>query len=474
MSKYQLNSNIMKLLSNTPHYEKYTSNLNLIIPTRFDLIIKFIYARHYKTGTLNKFITDLYLEHINCLNGFVENDDTGKVGKDAFIESYNKLIVDVHKNGLQENTLIPIGKNGSILDGAHRLSTTLNSSINLKTLNFDIDGPIFDFEFFKNRGLSTEQLDFCAIEYALLDKNTHIIIIWPLGEGNEKQLNSIFQEYGEIVYSKELTLNINGLIQLVRLAYSRESWVGDCSNDFVGARNKARWCNKEGNNLRIFLFRTNDNTKLIEMKEKIRNIFSLGKHPIHINDTHEETVELSKFIFNSNTIKWANKSRIQTFEYFSSLMGEFKSRLDKELINNQLIVGSTLSAYGIKESNDLDYINSNNLEFTNINSDIEYETDKIKYFKYDINTLIFDPRNYYYHNELKFLSLQQVVNFKRIRKRDNDVNDLVVLESLVKNDGPYSFSFLELLMKLSKVSFWKSRTKMFLLKLRYYIYKVIK
>ena len=111
-------------------------------------------------------------------------------------------------------------------------------------------------------------LDSLALEYSKLKKDVFIVLIWPKAIKKDDNLREILNNYGEIVYEKEVSLNLNGMIQLMRTAYKGEAWLGDYKNDFEGTRNKARWCYKEGNDLRVFLFESKND--LIRMKDEIR------------------------------------------------------------------------------------------------------------------------------------------------------------------------------------------------------------
>ena len=478
MNKAYLNSNILNLIENKDYTVTRINTNKLLNHNRFDIVIKHIYSKHYKNKTLTPFTTKLYLDHINCINGFVENDDSKKIGKDAFLKSFNKLLDSIEDRGFNSDEIIPLGNNRVILDGAHRLSTQIGFNQELNVLNLDVQGVKLDFDFFKRHGLSEVQLDYAAIEYAKLDVKSHMVLLWPLGEGFESQLLSIFEQYGKVIYHKEVKFNLSGLTQLVRVAYSREAWLGNENNDFVGARNKARWCYSDNSILRAFLFHANDGSDLVEMKEKIRELFSLGKHPVHINDTHEETIELANFLFNKNTVSWANKSRLVNFDGFSGFHLEFKKKLAENncKLDDFLVVGSILSTFGVKDCKDFDYINAYGSDCTFFKGelDIEYERDKLNYIEPDDFSLIYDPNNYFYYQNVKFLSLENTIKFKGKRKRDNDLNDLVILNKIYKSQNSYAFSLSEMFQMLVKTSFWRARIKMFLLKVRYYIFKVIK
>ena len=50
----------------------------------FDVIIKHIYAKHLNFNTKSTWAKDLYIDHIKVFNGFIEDDGSGKLGKEQF------------------------------------------------------------------------------------------------------------------------------------------------------------------------------------------------------------------------------------------------------------------------------------------------------------------------------------------------------------------------------------------------------
>ena len=98
----------------------------------------------------------MYLEHIKSFNNFIEPDGKKK-GKKEFIENFNTLINDIKINGINK-TIIPITKNGEIIDGAHRLAIALYLNIKIQFAIFDLLDANYSKEFFLNRGYNLEYI----------------------------------------------------------------------------------------------------------------------------------------------------------------------------------------------------------------------------------------------------------------------------------------------------------------------------
>ena len=127
--------------------------INLVSQYRYDVFIKYYYVQAYITNDNYDMSKKIYLNHIKCFNNFTEPDGR-KNTPESFIKSFNNLINDVKKHGIK--TIIPITKNGEIIDGAHRLAVALYLKLNVKFAIFDLLDANYGKKFFINRGFNPE------------------------------------------------------------------------------------------------------------------------------------------------------------------------------------------------------------------------------------------------------------------------------------------------------------------------------
>ena len=467
----KLNPNIIRRLDNLKKYELLEKPAKeLLVPERFDLIAKYLYVKYKELNIKSDFAKKLYLEHIKVFNGFFENDGSGKIGEEAFLKSFDDLISSIKREGFDINSIIPLSQ-GVLLDGAHRVAVSMFFNKEIPCVELQMDPPNYNYAFFEERGLKRDYLDAMAYEYAKLKDNTYIVIIWPTAEGKEKELSEILNSYGKIVYRKDVYLNRNGSVQLIRQVYKRESWIGSSRSNFIGARNKASWCFKGTGPLRVFLFESNND--LVEMKEKIRNMYGVGKHSVHVNDDHKETVELAGLFFNKNSIHWLNNSLLRELSWFERLFKDYKEFIKKEGIDpdNACLVGSaTLAAYGIRDVRDIDFIIFPDCLETGF-KEIDCHNAELKEYPKKRDEIIFDPDNYFVVDGYKFASLELVKLMKEKRGEVKDKEDLKMI-SLLTTTGKINVPIKERCKKIFSLSFIKGRIKFQLLKLRYFLEKI--
>jgi len=464
--KKYFNRNVLKLLNKNEYNIEYKSPLELLSANRIDIVAKYIYLKYYKQLNLD-FAKKLYLEHIKAFNGFVERDESNKVGGYDFIESFEKLINSIRENGIKD-TIIPILEGNFPIDGAHRIACALffNESLPVMKIN-RYPKKIFNYKFYLERGLDRKYLDFMVLEYAKLKNNCYMILIWPRAIGKDYEVYETINRYGDIVYKKEIKLTESGMVQLIRHVYKNESWIGSYNNDFEGARNKARWCFSKEGILKVFMIEKKDKADLLDLKQKIRELFNIEKHSVHINDTIEETIELAEILFNDNSIFWLNNSIIKENKNFNLLFNQYANFIKNNKLNKTdfCIVGGILPVFGVNDAKDLDYINKDNKEYDFKNKQIELETDKFLYCDKNYLDVIYNPDLHFYAYSHKFIDINLIYKIKLKRKKGKDLEDLKILEDL--RAGKLKINYFFKLKKIFYISFWKRQIKFILLKIRF-------
>lgn len=151
LNKYLNNDYIFSLLPKRNKIRIFESNpINLISKYRYDVFIKYYYVQAYITQKNYNLAKEIYLKHIKSFNNFTEPDGRKNTPND-FLENFNNLINDVKNNGITK-TIIPISKNGEIIDGAHRLAIALYLNLKIQFAIFDLLDANYSKEFFLKRG----------------------------------------------------------------------------------------------------------------------------------------------------------------------------------------------------------------------------------------------------------------------------------------------------------------------------------
>ena len=304
--------------------------------------------------------------------------------------------------------------------------------------------------YFKSLGLGEGWCDSIALEYAKLKPYARLVTLFPsCGDvhlsnekwkfiGSDLPMNTaikILKEKTNIYYSKELSLDHIGFENFMRQVYLGESWVGNPTNRFSGAREKAEFSGGSGNML-VLLVEPHSSTDMVKVKDEVRALFGLGNHSIHINDTHEETLRLARVVYNKNSLHFLEHGQPDKYEKLTGLLSSYENTLRTAGITPDLfsITGSAvLSMYGLRECADLDYLHFHKDHVITGNDLINsHETELSKYPMHK-HEILFNPNNHFYWNNVKFASLSAVTEMKAFRGEEKDKKDITLMESVLGN-----------------------------------------
>ena len=235
-----------------------------------------------------------------------------------------------------------------------------------------------------------------------------------------------------------LFLKNNGPLLFALQVYEYEPYIGSISNNFKGARHKVSECFINSKNpLRVYLIECESLEKTKELKKELRTMFK-DHNAIHTNDTHDEAINIAKIVFVQNSINFLNTAKYKFFSNFNEFFYKFKNWVKNKESEFFCIDGSAvLSAYGIRDCNDLDILHHKyDSEINELKSEkIESQNKEIKFHNKNISDIIFDPKNHFYFKGIKFTALNLVENFKRNRSsKPNDIVDISLIKSLYSNN----------------------------------------
>ena len=359
---------------------------------RFDLMAKYLYVK-YKNINSN-FFKELYKKHIITFNNCWEYPGT-KTCIEDFYKSFDLLIEDMKKNGFDKKYPIPIGNNNLLINGSHRLIVSYFYNIEqiyVKENKLGLDG--YNYNFFINRGqfpnLDRLYSDRMALEFIKLDKNMRIMITYPNINNNWDNLENIINKYGYLYYKKTVKLNDNGINNLIKELYRNEEWIGGLLAE--GSLGKYNVC-KGSNPINVYLIHMYDLDKLVELKNKCRELYNLGKHSLHMSDYTEDTFRIASSLLNENSIDFLNNGTNNLSEKTKNTLENYFDKLQNNNEDYCITSSVIMEMYGLDK---------------NI---IEKETEN------EINELInddiiYNPTKHFYLNGYKFITLNEYNNLK--------------------------------------------------------------
>ena len=402
--------------------------------SRLDIAFKLMFLDNKAKG---KFVKEIYEKHIKAFTfgSFVEYGSLNKNSSEKYIESFHKTFNDIKNNGFEkEKSVLPLSINQSILNGAHRLASAIYLKKKVDCVFLDLEDQIYDYKFFATRHLSEDILEIAVSKFIEYSDNTHIAFIWPTAQGFDEDIENLIPN---IIYRKEVKLNRNGARNLLSQIYYGEDWLGDADNDFNGSNGKLVECFKTFDPIRVIAFQEENLEKALVIKYRIRDVFKIGKHSIHITDTKEEAIRTSRIIFNDNSIHFLNYAKPNKYKSTHIKIAKFKEFLnDNKIENDKVIVDSSLilSAYGLREAVDTDYLMDDTCNFESEVPLINSHDESLEWYKKLKNELIYNPNHYFYFNDIKFVSFSLLYSMKKKRGEVKDKNDCKMMDALIEDN----------------------------------------
>ena len=352
------------------------------------------------------------------------------------------------------------------------------NSIKSATNNFYDNLTFYDLE----NKVEEKYLDYLIQQYCISNKNIFLIIVWPVTYNHENIINKTYNKYGKIIFKKEISLEKNGFKNILHFISDKRKHIWGENLWFAKPH---RYINP----LSIYLFEVNQNinTDISVMRNYLIKIFRNNKNHIkkienrgglynlffttiakrecrinlaknncvkevkglqdrnyshHVNDEHYETIELSRIFFNKNSIFAINNCNIY---YKCKSFDDKYSRYSKFINNNKLgdindfclNNSSILCQFGLRQSRDIDYLHN-----TNFNIDKQIPEEQISSHNYvvksvnkniNINELVYDPNNYFWYKNIKFLTLDKLLEFKKQQTTEKAKKDVNLCESIILN-----------------------------------------
>jgi hypothetical protein len=414
----------------------------LLQPIRFDIAIKIMYARLWRYGLAESWRNYAYYEHLLRITGpgadISEHDGTGKCGFENYQRIFHNLITAKKSSSIP---IVPVDSSFIAFDGAHRIAAAIELNKTIKICKIDSTSiNNASVRFFQasteHPPISSNILDAAAIEYCRVKSGVVIALIFPnvVSEAFAiKELSTI----GEICYQKHIVLSSSEGAELLRQTYLGHEWADKSAKD-PGFLNKVKNCFPFKGILRVVML---DNLKvkdIRQIKSKIRNYYQLGNHSLHMTDSNDETLILARILFNTNSIKLLNHTQ-KISDKFSRLIFLYRAWLESNGLNEDLFCidgGAILSLFGLRECNDIDFLyhgDQNHLPI--MPKMIDCHNNQSIYFEHKIQDIIGDPNLHCWYMGVKFCIPKVVMDMKKNRAELKDKDDVLLFESLLKNES---------------------------------------
>ena len=328
---------------------------------RFDLPIKNIHLNLLNRNT--SFGEEIYKEHLQLWNGFIEPDTPSKNTYNQFLSSFSTIYNDIQEGKFNwDQSPILLNKQDKLVNGAHRLVSALHMNQEPKFKRIHHKARAYDYQCFQKLGLAPNFMDAAALNLVTNNPDIRLVHIFPSAKGQDENLNLLLAKHIHIAYKKNVLLNANGAFQYTKELYQGEKWGGDSSNNHNGYRSKSQACFPNNQPLQVFFAEIPNLYDARKLKEEIREIYNIGNHSVHINDTYEETIRLSQILLNNNSITLLNNITFNQDNQLKESLQSFESLIPPKSPDEFCLVGDiAMSILGLKHATELQFIHNNKI-----------------------------------------------------------------------------------------------------------------
>ncbi len=279
-----------------------TDAFELLRPERIDIAAKLIYIDARVTGENVDEARDVYARHIEAFSEgyYSEPGNKENTTLDSFFEVFDKLIDDKRENGFDPSrSLIPVGRDNIILDGAHRTACAIYFGKKVKVIKFPGLSVNFGYEYFRGRYLGETYLRRMADAFAKFSRlPIYCCCIWPVADEKKRPeaVNIIKGSYPTVI-DTPVRFSIESMREFMIHIYGSQPWVGSEADGYAGVMGKVNACYASGREAEVVLFIGDGLDRVLEMKDRMRDVFMLDKHALHISDTPEEARLMTSVLF---------------------------------------------------------------------------------------------------------------------------------------------------------------------------------
>ncbi|MCM8832072.1 MAG: hypothetical protein NC918_07775 [Candidatus Omnitrophica bacterium] len=383
-----------------------------------DKLARYVYTERVRAATLGTFI----------------ESDGQKAGIEMYIREFEKTYDSLRKNGFDPAiSVIPLAKDLSILNASHRVASAIHLGKSVYCVRTELDPICDDFKELYRRRVDYNILDIVVQKFIEYSNNTFIAFLWESSRKYHKKIETLFKN---IVYIKNIKLNMNGAYNLLMELYKHMDWIGTAKDNYAGIRQKLIECFTDFKGFKIIIFQSNSLNEVRELKDKIRQICKMGYSSIHITDTKEEALRIAKLLLNENAIHFLNHANLNKYPNISKEIANFKNFLSENGADpvDVLIDGSfVLALYGLRQSEDIDYLINDKYKKFESDKYNEHSAELIFHRK-SKEDLIYDPRYHFEYQGIKFISFASLYEMKKNRSELKDKIDCKIMEAYLRGN----------------------------------------
>lgn len=450
--------------------------LNLVSPRRLDLVCKYLYFRELRSSSDSlradaSFAGQLYQKHISRRTGGLEPRDPfdkapnteQKQSVADYLRLAKVLLSRLTRDGFDPSAAVPYFADGTLGNGAHRVSAALALDIPIFARLLEGHGTAWDFKWFVENGFTTEELQRLLYAYTLLKPDrVALFVFYPPAQKYWESFARIIADALYVVGSVDVSIDSRlGMYEVVHDLYAV---LEPLSSTGVINRKALLISMARELTLRVVLAeRRHDRTDVYRIATDVKNICRQEARDtvapdsylaIHAGASRAETENLARVLLSANNLYQLNRRRsVGVRAEFLRWLGECRDACLRSgiAINDICVVGSSpLEVIGVRPSTDIDFTLKSQYREARYGTGVSHLTPVV-----DIVTagyhrsrqrqpitddeLIESPDHHFMFRGIKFANPEIVLEHKDYYRRDKDIADVEKARSFFAETQPTVF-----------------------------------
>ena len=317
-----LDSHIYDQLSHDRYTVTWCNPRTLLTPNRLDLAFRLLYLS--KRSTFPELSSAVYKEDIRAqsLGTFQDPHNLKKATHLDFKHSFDSLAQSINSHSYDpSHGLVPLASDGTILNGSHRVACSIYYGNEVACVHTELSPYIINDKFYARRGVDDILITASIREYLEFSSNSYIACLWPSSYSIHSQALELLPNK---IAVRKLKLNLPSALSILHLCYRGMGWIGNSSTNYSGIYSKLYETFTDFTNFKAIAFSANSLDEVITIKRQIRSLADLEFSSIHITDTPEEAISLSRVLFNPShydlLCRLVDRTPYDAIEYVSNLL----------------------------------------------------------------------------------------------------------------------------------------------------------
>lgn len=145
-----------------------------------------------------------------------------------------------------------------------------------------------------------------------------------------------------------------------------------------------------------------------------------------MSDYSIDTFRIASSLLNENSIHFLNNGTNDLSKKTKKTLENYFNKLGNNNEDYCITSSVIIEMYGLRNAKDIDYLQKNNniLNIENVNN---HNGIWLSYYTKTKNDIIYNPKNHFYFNGFKFVSLNIIKEMKQNRNEIKDQNDLKLI-----------------------------------------------